>query len=48
MFGNSKNHAAAKWREQSIQSATDLGNRAFIQVWAFDVFDETISSAASV
>ena len=48
MFGNSRNHAGAKWRAQLMQSAMDLGNRTSIQVWAFDVFDETISNAEPV
>jgi hypothetical protein len=48
MFENSRNRAGAKWHEQSMLSAMDLGNRTFIQVWAFDVFDETISNAEPV
>ena len=48
MFGNSRNRAAAKSGEQSMQSAMDLANRIFIPVWAFDVFDETISSVTPV
>jgi hypothetical protein len=45
MFGNSRNRAGAKWREQSIQSWKALGSRIFIQAWAFAAFGTTILNA---
>jgi hypothetical protein len=45
MFGTSRRQDGVKWRELSMQSATALGSRIFIPVWAFAAFDKTISNA---